>query len=748
MSILTEKDPSFIQDTRIEGNLSVVEHPNDASYYGDGSVEIGGTLSVDTMKSATPNSVMVVKSPFVLNNLANEPVAPPSGTTMVYSASAFGGRIVMVDSTGTRIDLNPLKSVGDIMTFDGVKNTTTRVPTGLPSQTLTCDPIGNFATRLSWKDDEANVYSIDGASDGYMRYCEAYNTNGLPLLNAPQLLITDHAARADSDTFSVASGGAGGILVLQSGTYEVVVNARVSFSEEKVRTTTLENGSIVPVEMYLDSGFVIVPASRNMHNITYYDGGSQTISCRMVLNFATNTRLRVFLQEGEGSNSGVLLVKPNDALVSITKLAWKSDQSRLLSVQGLQGSRPPLVSDFTQIPLTTIIYKGNEQDVIEETGITMASTGYRHIVAKCAFEKYNVNTDLKAVVECRVLVNGTEILDGSSRTTLVGSIGNASVTVNAVTQMNSGDVITLEARILSGNLESGGIMIMSEQCYLTTYLPNVDSWKRVYNHSDSVFTASPGEWTGINYPVVVDYSGSEFSGTQEFVTLSGGTISYLYKMDLENVDSVVCNLLTRLVVDTGNGYKMIPGSMVGTILSPGSIETVFAGATVYLPPHSKVRCEILAPNGGNVNVRDDLSSFFLNKYENTKSAFTGSTDFGRFYRYVDDDDEVISTSTSFSTRLSAYTVNLPAGDYRFGMSFEWDMNVAGIGFETQVTLDGDVIDTYDTVPLITGVYSKVTSFTLIHLDSGEHTFKFNTKINDSTRSLYTRNVRMEFWKTL
>src|SRR6476659_9027130 len=157
MSTLTEKDPTFIQDTRIEGNISVVEHPNDESYYGDGSVEIGGTLLVDTLKSATPNSVVVVKSPFALRNLANEPDLPQTGTTMTYSSGAFGGRIVMVDSTGLKIDLNPLNRIGDIMTFNGLKNTTTRLPAGLPGQSLVTDPVSNFASRLSWKDDYANV---------------------------------------------------------------------------------------------------------------------------------------------------------------------------------------------------------------------------------------------------------------------------------------------------------------------------------------------------------------------------------------------------------------------------------------------------------------------------------------------------------------------------------------------------------------------------------------------------------------
>ena len=77
--LLREKDSTFIQETRIEGNLSVVTHPNDHSFYGDGSIEVGGILRTDGIMSATPNTVIHMGSPLnfhvkILNHNFQSPV--------------------------------------------------------------------------------------------------------------------------------------------------------------------------------------------------------------------------------------------------------------------------------------------------------------------------------------------------------------------------------------------------------------------------------------------------------------------------------------------------------------------------------------------------------------------------------------------------------------------------------------------------------------------------------------------------
>lgn len=752
MSVLTEKDPTFIQDTRIEGNLSVVEHPNDASYYGDGSVEIGGTLSVDTLKSATPGSFMIVKSPFQYKILVNKPSAPVPGFTQLYADGDFDGRLVMSDSNNKVIDLNPLTSVGDMMTFDGLKNTTARLPVGLPDQILSCDPSRNFASRLAWKDQYANTQNVDDITDGYMRYVEASNANSISLSNTPQVLVTESSSRCDSDAFSVASGGAGGIIILQAGIYEINVKINVSFDPELVKGTTLTNGNVIPIETYLDAGFVVVPGSHNYHTLTFLENSqtysSQSISTRIFLHLSTNnTRVRIFAMETEDSTTGVLKIKPFETIFSITKFDSRDDIVEILMTQGLQGSRPNMSSEFSSVPIDSVVYQTNTNDLIQDDSVTVSNGGLRHLSAKFAFEKFNVNTNLEAVMECRILINGQLIINGTSKTSLVGSIGNTTCYINTIVNTNANDIITMEARILSSNLSSGSILVISEQSCLTVALPTISQWKPLTVHSDSIHNAYTSAFNPIEFNIT-DYIDDEYQVKgHDIIMTTGGTYLYLLSADFQNLESLPFSFVSRLQVDTGSGWRVVPGSAIVGTLPPQSIYTHHHGASIFVPPFSKIRYEILAPDGGNIQILDDTAQFMLHKYEYTRTSFTGLLDFGRFSTYASDDDEVLSTSTVFSSRLMTSTYNIPRGKYRFGFSFEWDMNAAGIGFETRVTLDNNtVVDSYRNVPLVSGSYSKVSSFQQIQLENGEHSFSFDVKVDDSTRALKTRNVHLELWK--
>ena len=48
-----EKNPSYVDISRFEGNVTIVKHPTDEEDFGDGSLEVNGTLFTDTIKSAT-----------------------------------------------------------------------------------------------------------------------------------------------------------------------------------------------------------------------------------------------------------------------------------------------------------------------------------------------------------------------------------------------------------------------------------------------------------------------------------------------------------------------------------------------------------------------------------------------------------------------------------------------------------------------------------------------------------------------
>src|SRR5947209_10928264 len=112
--LLGEKNPNFVLETRIEGNLSVVDHPVDADIYGNGSVQIDGTLFSDAIAAATPQSSVLVASPLSFNSLSTPPA--DFSKYQLYASSNHNGRLVMLDNNGNITDLNPLSKMGDIMT--------------------------------------------------------------------------------------------------------------------------------------------------------------------------------------------------------------------------------------------------------------------------------------------------------------------------------------------------------------------------------------------------------------------------------------------------------------------------------------------------------------------------------------------------------------------------------------------------------------------------------------------------------
>ena len=169
--LLGEKNPDFKQDTRVEGNLSIVEHPSNPSYYGDGSVEVSGTLSTDTFGSATPSAAIKIKSPLNFVNSGPQWVAP--GTTQLY-ADVEHGRLQMSQSDGSIIDLNPLEQPGDLMTFDGILNTTRRLPVGMPGQSLCIDKVRNPSTFMQWASNsiqsgDVSIDVIESSGAGFIQ---------------------------------------------------------------------------------------------------------------------------------------------------------------------------------------------------------------------------------------------------------------------------------------------------------------------------------------------------------------------------------------------------------------------------------------------------------------------------------------------------------------------------------------------------------------------------------------------------
>ncbi|RKO93734.1 hypothetical protein BDK51DRAFT_50481 [Blyttiomyces helicus] len=214
--------------------------------------------------------------------------------------------------------------------------------------------------------------------------------------------------------------------------------------------------------------------------------------------------------------------------------------------------------------------------------------------------------------------------------------------------------------------------------------------------------------------------------------------------------------MTVTLADAGLRYMFGKNTLTSTVnceieilgtsgwksLTAGSVGNVVVGQNVYLPPGVTVMAEDLSINGGTMSITD--CGLIIDKIEVTISSFTGVPDFGCYYQFVHDDEIVQTTSTLFSLRLAVSTGTLASGMYRAGLSFDWDMSNAGVKFENQLLLDGStVIDQYSDLPVITGTYQKVNSFTVFELTEGKHTFSFHTLVENSSWALYPKNVRFE-----
>jgi len=752
------KKPGFVIESFVEGNLAVVTHPNDPITYGDGSAQFDGTVSTDSISAATDNAPVQMLSPLSFSTPTERPSFPSPGFVQMYSDPTSQGRLVMVTSAGDVTDINPLRRIGDVMTFDDVKKTTVRIPTGLPQQHLVSDPEANPSGRLSWSTNRMLLQDAYTTSDQYLRYLAAGCSDVLPLTTDPQTIPIDTVYRCDFDTFAVSAGN---VTVNKDGWYEILVKANVTFDPDVVQN--ISAGTVVAFQTYAEidatgSGFSPIPAGTFTTNFPYCADSivrsPQTVTIRQFLNISANSQLRFRINEITSTHA--VIVPPYNCHVYITKLAWTGNSSigdggEYLVAAGAVGSRPVVTTSASVVAMSSpAIFSTDATDAVNADGtIALGQAGMREIAAKLLFASNNANEDLVCVISVSLTSNGTSI-GNPAQITLLGANGSTTVCVNELYDANAGDTIVLQAIVESSNLTVGSVTAIAEQCTIAVFAPDASSWKKAYVTSNGSQLLLSNKYDGIKFPTSVFLDEDEYVsyGTDGTVLSleTGGSYRYVYGIDFQNQDnSEPRSAMARLLANTGAGYTEIVGSRVFVSLAADAIQSAYTAGVIYANPHTKIKVELLAPDGGAVQVSNGY--VVLSKYEYTKSPFVGLPDFGRFYRYVYDENEMATTSTTFALRLESATVGLPAGNYRIGLCFEWNMTNWGVQFEVQLTLDSNtVVEDYSNVPAFVGSYSRVTVFQVVTLTDGEHTFAVMVRTGDASCALYTRKVRMEFWK--
>ena len=181
-----------------------------------------------------------------------------------------------------------------------------------------------------------------------------------------------------------------------------------------------------------------------------------------------------------------------------------------------------------------------------------------------------------------------------------------------------------------------------------------------------------------------------------------------------------------------------------TVASDSS-QGFFMCGTAFLPPRSLVKPQVSGNSG--LQILENSNRFSLFKFENNIGSFVAGGNFGKFYTYAIDSLESQTTSTVYIDRLTMATAYVTAGNYRFSISFEWDMSQSGANFDAQVLLDGDfVVDTFSDYSVVTGYYKKFTSFAKLSLTDSEHVFILQVKTGYSNTALITKNAKMELFK--
>ena len=767
VEVFKAKDPTFVENYRVEGNMAVLPHPNtsERQYFGDGSVEVSGTVFTDKIQSATPVTVIHIGSPFSFHSQLPSNSNPVPGQVFLYSDETSKDRLVMVDADGNKTDVNPLVRIGDLMTYNALKETTDRLPVGLPGHHLSVSPSEAFSRSIQWQADYSNVYQPIENTDENVRYFQAYATAQMQLSTTPSLVTFDTPLRQDSNCFSIGNGT---LHIFEPGFYEVFVNVGVSFIENVV---SLDNESTdnytTSAEIYLEmsdpGGFSLVTGSNSCKTMIRhsFENSHNVISTCAVINVPENGVLKVFVKEisSVGANSGNLELCRGKSSVAIRKIIFgdsSTDRCQFLAVNASADINRQISYGIPfEFATGTINLKTNPADTVYGNSVKVAEEGTRIIYAKITSAFSGANLDATASVRLRINVNDYPIDNGVAYAGLSGPNGQASTFVYTIINLNANDIITAVVDILNNSSTTGTVQLISSGCSLQLSrikaLGNyVNLWKQYHSTGqDAVNTAlTSDKFNFVDIPTIFESDTTTYSSIPDGMQVhEKGTFTVTYQTTVQNLGNDPETAVFCLFADVGEGYKEVKTSLCYvTIAGKNCAQSVLNTSIVYLPSFGRLSVRALSANGGNMQILAATSQLIVSKMENTLTPFIGMNNFGEENVYVSSNEEQSVVSTEFVTRLQTTSKSLPEGTYRMSLTFEWDMSDGGIGFETRLMVDGGIVDTFSQIPISVGNYQKTCLFKHVELTQGFHTMSFETRVLDESRSFSTRNVRMELWR--
>lgn len=400
-----EKNPAFIEDvsTRFEGNVSIVTHPNDATYYGDGSLEIGGTLFTDTIGSASVSKGIIISSPFNITEINTTPELPPPGKIQLYSSASHGSRLLMTNSDGLNVDLNPLKQKGDVMSFNQ------RIPIGNPGEILVVDEESNFKYNNILKNN--GVLTVQ--SDLLVNYLHLTSQNQKVI--GQQTLLIDTINRSDN-AFTHSTPDS--FTITESGNYLFTFDTTLLSSET--------SGEIKVFMQYKETSVYIDIQS----TVVYCGHGNNSVSFTFTKNVLSGTVFK--------------LVIITSTEVQINTLNLICCSTNATGIEGIEE-------------LTT---KSNQQDTLDQGVLTFQSTEKRQIWARVNFQNINTEEFSEASFKIIIVHNGVEKSESVKKVYVTGANYTINTTFSGI--FSSGDTLRLVFEPLSQSFTNQRL-----QCYLT-----------------------------------------------------------------------------------------------------------------------------------------------------------------------------------------------------------------------------------------------------------------------------------------
>ncbi len=737
--VLTEKNPLFIRESRIEGNLSVVLHPSNPQVYGDGSVEVGGTLSTDYLSSATPNSYTQIQSPLHFVNVV-QPPTPIPGLTQLYADSGTG-HLTMGDALGRKLDLMPLQTPGDIMTVRGLNGgTTTRIAAGKPGEQLSVDHIANPDSLLRWK--AASEFSPRASSlvvdeDTGAQFLQAVGPSSqLQIDGTSDVIVSFPYISRLSAAYQQSTTGSY-ITLSQPGMYRITC---------KVTLTSLIPPCTITGTLQLtdaSGGYLAVPGAQLIGNTA--DATALTLYTENLISVNTpaGNRLRVQL-----SGSGAECVIPCESAVLTAELVPSIGGTCVVGA-GTNQIIPP-GNTYTQVPCTVSTVTTQLGGSASGGGISVVTLGPQRVYARIVLSDLGEG-------EMQVAVNGVAqqtmtILNGSGYILFV------------LTSTSPGDLVTLSARSLSNSdisinlsqtsltlvsygttpfhsfsapltIPSGGLPVSSDSYSIVSLTQSTSrqivSNATTYSTDDNTLSEDQGSFP---FRLAKEESG-------EIIVTTGGTYFLSACLTTARAGAV----MQFQVRDPQTHELLNVWSANAETMGGQNQSNLVVSSYLLLPPNCAVAVAVLSNlTSGQLVTRGSL---LLQRVSTPVAALSGSSNFGVHYISVVNDAETITTyGTQFSSVAGLVTRIIPAGTYRFFWSLDCDVSSPSSIFYIELQVDGVAIDNMIQTPIACGTWERVTSSIVTTFSTaGNHTLQLTVRLSDVNPlvAVKTRKVRLE-----